>query len=133
MTGRRRATRPIRGLALAAVAVTVAACLGTVPSSGRPRAGAASSPDPSAPRCDDPPTVVPDPKHELYGFVPYWEMDGSIADHIAATPLTTLGLFSVTHDRAGELDDRSRGSAASVAGWGTRSSRPPAIPGCASS
>ena len=29
--------------------------------------------------------------------MPYWEMDEAIVDHIAATDLTTLALFSVTH------------------------------------
>jgi spore germination protein YaaH len=50
-----------------------------------------------------PATPVPDPKHETYGFVPYWEMDDGIAGHLAATDLTTLALFSVTHRRSGEL------------------------------
>jgi spore germination protein YaaH len=45
----------------------------------------------------------------LYGFVPYWEMDESIAAHIAGTPLTTLALFSVTHQRDGELDEAQQG------------------------
>ena len=53
------------------------------------------------------PTVLPDPKHEVYGFVPYWEMDETIADHVGATDLTTLGLFSVTHKRNGTLDDQT--------------------------
>ena len=56
---------------------------------------AVASSDAASPR----PTVLPDPKHEIYGFVPYWEMDDTIADHIAETDLTTLGLFSVTHRR----------------------------------
>jgi spore germination protein YaaH len=50
-----------------------------------------------------PPSPVPAPKHEVYGFVPYWEMDDGIADHLATTELTTIGLFSVTHDRNGSL------------------------------
>jgi hypothetical protein len=55
------------------------------------------------------PTVVPIPGHEVYGFVPYWEMDDSIVDHVGAIDLTTLGLFSVTHRRNGELDDGQNG------------------------
>ena len=55
------------------------------------------------------PTIVPIPGHEVYGFVPYWEMDDSIVDHVAGTDLTTLGLFSVTHRRDGELDDTQNG------------------------
>jgi spore germination protein YaaH len=47
----------------------------------------------------------PASSHELYGFVPYWEMDDTIAGHLAATPLTTIGLFSVTHTSKGALRD----------------------------
>jgi spore germination protein YaaH len=49
------------------------------------------------------------PGRELYGFLPYWEMDDGIADHLAGTPLTTLGLFSVTHTRKGALNTGQRG------------------------
>jgi spore germination protein YaaH len=50
------------------------------------------------------PAIVPEPGHELYGYLPYWEMDdASIVDHVAATPLSTLALFSVTHDGDGTL------------------------------
>ena len=52
---------------------------------------------------------MPIPGHEVYGFVPYWEMDDSIVDHVGATDLTTLALFSVTHRRDGELDDSQNG------------------------
>jgi hypothetical protein len=45
----------------------------------------------------------PLPGHEVYGFVPYWEMDAGIADHVAGTDLSTLALFSVTHGRGGHL------------------------------
>ena len=33
------------------------------------------------------------------GFVPYWEMNGDIADHLERDALTTLALFSVTNTR----------------------------------
>jgi len=36
--------------------------------------------------------------------VPYWEMGATIADHLARTELTTLGLFSVTNKRNGTLN-----------------------------
>jgi spore germination protein YaaH len=49
------------------------------------------------------PTPIPIPKHEVYGFLPYWEMDDTIAAHVRKTDLTTLGLFSVTHRRSGAL------------------------------
>jgi hypothetical protein len=55
------------------------------------------------------PTPVPIPKHEVYGFVPYWEMIDGIAGHLADTELTTLALFSVTHRRSGELATNQTG------------------------
>ncbi|MBA2719999.1 MAG: glycoside hydrolase family 18 protein [Chloroflexi bacterium] len=45
----------------------------------------------------------PLPGHEIYGFVPYWEIDDSIAAHLRATDATTIGLFSVTHTGRGVL------------------------------
>jgi hypothetical protein len=86
---------------LIAVALVLSACLGAVPT--------------SAPTDTVPATPVPDPKHETYGFVQYWEMDGSIPDHLATVDLTTLALFSVTHTRSGELDGGKTGGAASWA------------------
>jgi spore germination protein YaaH len=55
------------------------------------------------------PSPIPIPGHEVYGFVPYWEMDGTIADHLAATDLSTVGLFSVTHRRNGSLSTGENG------------------------
>ena len=49
------------------------------------------------------------PKHEVYGFVPYWEMDETIAEHVEKVDLTTLALFSVTHRRSGELATNQTG------------------------
>src|SRR4051812_34656174 len=43
------------------------------------------------------PSAVPDPGREVYGFVPYWEMDRTIVDHLAGIRATTVALFSVTH------------------------------------
>jgi hypothetical protein len=50
-----------------------------------------------------PPTPPPEPGREVFGFVPYWEMDEGIAAHLEATPLTTLALFSVTHTAKGAI------------------------------
>ena len=84
--------------------LSVAGCGGAIPTSIEPTGQAALRPSNAVtPR----PTPVPDPKHEVYGYVPYWEMDGSIAAHIAATDLTTLALFSVTHGRDGTIDDQT--------------------------
>jgi hypothetical protein len=55
------------------------------------------------------PTVRPVPGHELYGYLPYWEMDDTIADHLAQTPLTTLALFSVTDTAKGALNTKQTG------------------------
>jgi len=50
------------------------------------------------------PTRRPIPGHEVYGYVPYWELVDGIAEHLAKTDLTTVALFSVTHRRNGTLD-----------------------------
>ncbi len=55
------------------------------------------------------PTPVPTPGHEVYGYLPYWEMDASIAGHLAVTDLTTLALFSVTNRTNGTLDTAQNG------------------------
>jgi chitinase len=55
------------------------------------------------------PIPIPVPGHEVYGFVPYWEMDEGIAAHLAETDLTTLALFSVTHKKNGDLSPGERG------------------------
>ncbi len=96
-----RRPRAICALLLSAA---VAACGGTV-SSG-PAGPEGSGPSRAfTPR----PTAIPVPGHETYGFVPYWEMDDSIADHVATVELTTLALFSITHRRDGSLDDSQNG------------------------
>jgi spore germination protein YaaH len=96
-----------RTLSVALVAVALTGCAGMTPSDARSggSAGVAASRDAGLPTPK--PTVIPIPKHEVYGFVPYWEMDGSIADHIGRTDLTTLALFSVTHRRNGRLDNQT--------------------------
>jgi spore germination protein YaaH len=55
------------------------------------------------------PTAVPIPGHEVYGFIPYWEMDATLPDHVAGTDLTTIGLFSVTHATNGSLRTNQTG------------------------
>jgi spore germination protein YaaH len=64
--------------------------------------------------------VRPVPKHELYGFVPYWEMTDGIAAHLAKTPLTTLALFSVTHTKSGKIDTSQTGYKRITGPIGTR-------------
>ncbi len=54
-------------------------------------------------------TPAPVPGHELFGFVPYWEMDDTIAGHIASTPLSTVALFSVTNTSTGAISRSQTG------------------------
>jgi predicted small lipoprotein YifL len=104
--GRRRGATVGTHRAVGAVllSLALAGCGGVVPSALPPADGSAG-PAPASVR----PTIVPVPGHETYGFVPYWEMDDAIADHLATVELTTLALFSVTHRRDGSLDDTQTG------------------------
>src|SRR5262245_60745208 len=56
------------------------------------------------------PSAVPDPGNEVYGFVPYWEMDATIVDHVAAARATTVALFSVGSNSKGALAMTSLGA-----------------------
>lgn len=96
--------RRTRALLAGLLAITVGACGGMVPTPDAvpPSVVGIESVTPR-------PTVVPVPGHEVYGFIPYWEMDDTIVAHVADTDLTTLGLFSVTHRRNGALDDTQNG------------------------
>ncbi len=93
-------------LVVAALAMTLSASCGPGPAPAMPP-GASMSGGAGAVTAGGGPTPpaspVPAPGHELYGFVPYWEMDSTIAAHVAATPLSTVGLFSVTNDATGAL------------------------------
>jgi hypothetical protein len=65
-------------------------------------------------------TTRPKPGHEVFGFVPYWEMTGGIEAHVAKTDLTTLALFSVTSGRDGSLDKSQTGYKRITGGVGKR-------------
>lgn len=93
-----------RSLLAGLLALIVGAC-GVI----TPTPDSVSMTDPTAAAVTPRPTPVPIPGHEVYGFVPYWEMDDSIVAHVAATDLSTLALFSVTHRRNGELDEGQNG------------------------
>jgi hypothetical protein len=87
-----------------ALGVALGACgtnPGPAPSAGPP-SGSGDPADPTT--ATAPPTIRPSPGHELYGYLPYWEMDDTIGDHLATTSLTTLALFSVTDTANGELN-----------------------------
>lgn len=55
------------------------------------------------------PTPVPIPGHEVFGFLPYWEMIDGVSEHLEQTSLTTLALFSVTHRPSGALRTNQTG------------------------
>ena len=108
--------RPLIGVGAVAVAVAVTiALLFAMASPSVPLAGADASADPSdggppvAAAASGQPTARPLPKHELFGFVPYWEMNGDIAAHLERTPLTTLALFSVTTTKIGKINTSQLG------------------------
>jgi hypothetical protein len=109
-----RAPRPLGAIAAVLLAVIVAACAPVIPDRGSP--GAVSTVRPGTPL----PTVVPVAGHEVFGFVPYWEMDDGIAAHVDATPLTTLALFSVTNTADGAIDTTKPGHARITAAVGAR-------------
>ncbi len=105
--------RPTTRIALTILAVVgIATILGGVVlrgTGGRPAPGGSGPGSPAASdaaAATDPveePSAVPAPGREVYGFVPYWEMDGAIVAHLAATRATTVALFSVTHTKTGAL------------------------------
>jgi spore germination protein YaaH len=85
------------------VAVLAAAGCSPAPTESSPVVAATDRPSASTT-----PTATA-PGHELYGFLPYWELRDGIAAHLAETPLTTIGLFSVTHTSKGALNAGQRG------------------------
>src|SRR6185369_16490127 len=105
--------RPIIGLGAVAVVVTIALvfALGSAPATPPPGSPAAALGSGATPTSEATalPTAHPVPGHEVFGFVPYWEMNGDIAAHLAKTPLTTLALFSVTHTKDGAIDTKQTG------------------------
>jgi spore germination protein YaaH len=86
---------------------------GTPTPSADPSGAVTASSEPAEPSRPADPTPVPTPRpapgHEVYGYVPYWEMGGGIADHLAKTKLTTLALFSVATKRNGTLNTTQNG------------------------
>jgi spore germination protein YaaH len=112
--GRRRWIGPAIVAGIAVVAVFALQPRGATTPNGSTaspsaQAGAsAAAGDPEA-TLTAPPGPPPEPGHEVYGFVPYWEMDHTIAAHLAKTDLSTLALFSVTHDRSGHMATNQNG------------------------
>ncbi len=97
-------------LAATALAVALVASCGS-PSTPAPPASPASSAASGAPPSGGGAASpsAPPPGHELYGYVPYWEMDDTIAAHLAATPLSTVALYSVTNTSTGAISRSQTG------------------------
>ena len=113
-----------RNLLALALGMTLLAACGPAPqpapSSSAASAAATAGPDGTAGSDSPSATPRPTPGHELYGYLPYWEMDDTIADHLAKTPLTTLGLFSVTDTSKGTLNTGQSGYKRITGDPGTR-------------
>jgi hypothetical protein len=108
-TGHRLGRVHPRRLAVLSIIVTLMAMVaGCDSGSSGPTAGMSNGGAP-AQLATPVPTVRPVPGHEVYGFLPYWEMDGTIAAHVNSTFLTTIGLFSVTNARDGSIDTSQNG------------------------
>jgi hypothetical protein len=111
--------RPLLGVGAVAAAVTiaVASVLGSATEPPRP----VSSPDATGSgNATARPTVRPVPGHEVFGFVPYWEMNDGIAEDVAGIQLTTLALFSVTNTKDGAIDTKQTGYKRITGGIGKR-------------
>jgi spore germination protein YaaH len=105
--------RPVVAVVLALLALSTGLAVATSRPASTDRAADADtttsgSADPDAGPSRSP-SPVPVPGHEVYGFVPYWEMDQGIVEHLAATDLSTVGLFSVTHRKNGSLSKTENG------------------------
>ena len=113
-----------RNLLALALGMTLLAACGPAPqpapSSSTATAAVTGGPDGSAGSDGPSATPRPSPGHELYGYLPYWEMDDTIADHLAKTPLTTLALFSVTDTSKGTLNTGQSGYKRITGDPGTR-------------
>ncbi|HEY8818690.1 MAG TPA: hypothetical protein VIM25_07715, partial [Candidatus Limnocylindrales bacterium] len=109
--------RPLLGVGAVTLAVTIA--LGYALGSTVVPPSLDASATPSGAITSDP-TARPIPGHEVFGFVPYWEMVSGIADDVARTDLTTLALFSVTHTKAGAIDTGQTGYKRITGDIGTR-------------
>ena len=113
--------RPMIGVGAVAVAVVIALVYVLASPPAGPTFGASGEPsNPVTATATPRPTVRPLPGHEVFGFVPYWEMDEGIAEHLAATRLTTLALSSVTHTKTGQIDTSQTGYERITGAIGTR-------------
>lgn len=100
--------RPGRRARISIAAIAAGAVVGSILLLGRtadlPPSTSVGATAPSIARA-----APPLPGHEVYGFVPYWEIDDTIAAHLRSTDATTIGLFSVTHTGTGALATAQNG------------------------
>ncbi|HVQ22565.1 MAG TPA: glycosyl hydrolase family 18 protein [Candidatus Saccharimonadia bacterium] len=108
--------RPVVLLALvvgvvAIVTVVAVAGLGVLggDTPAGPTGGSTGGSTTAEPTATPRPTARPIPGHEVYGYIPYWEMDSGIASHVADVDLSTIALFSVTVRRDGTINTSARG------------------------
>jgi hypothetical protein len=114
MSGRLRVLVPVLlviGVVGASVALTSFGPRLDANPNGSPSAVAPSSNGvgPEATLNPDPTPRPPLGGTELYGFLPYWQMNDAVADHLRTTPVTTLALFSVTTRRNGSINTNPQG------------------------
>src|SRR5262249_21190487 len=77
----------------------------------------------SAPEITPAPTPTPRPGEggtELYGYLPYWQMNDSMAAYLPNLPLSTLALFSVSARRTGAINTGDVGYKRITGGLGRR-------------
>jgi hypothetical protein len=104
----------VGGLLLSGAMRNVVAPIAT-PTLGAPDASAGPGGSPGAGATIEPttaPTPTPRPPAggtDLYGYLPYWQMNASMATYLRSTPLTTVALFSVTSRATGALNTNATG------------------------
>lgn len=117
MSGRLRVLVPVLlvvGVVVAAVVLTGFGPRLDANPNGSPGSSAAAlgSSGPVGPEATLNPEPTPRPPlggTELYGYLPYWQMNDAVAEHLRSTPVTTLGLFSVTARRNGSINTNPQG------------------------
>ncbi|HEX2755404.1 MAG TPA: glycosyl hydrolase family 18 protein [Candidatus Limnocylindrales bacterium] len=103
----RRAPGPVGRVVIALVAA--ASVVGAVVLVGAPATGGPGRLASATPSAADPTSAPLLAGHEVYGFVPYWEIDDTIAAHLRATDATTIALFSVTNTSKGAIATTLKG------------------------
>ena len=77
------------------------------PSGAAQGSGGPVGPDPT--RNPEPTPRPPLGGTELYGYLPYWQMNDAVDAHLDSTPVTTIGLFSVNARRNGAINTNPQG------------------------